>query len=187
MGIRALRLLENVHTNYNNLSYQTGKFIDAKQINTFVVILSWGHIIHKKYILHAVQHRGGGGGGILLVSILKLEVVKHLVIVIRFANQGTGANNLGTQAMGAHIRCLYITSFAPPIVVSSSPVDKELEFFCSVTSRCLHHLWLISKWTIGNKLQWNLNQISQISITNKNVVRKKMTIVSRSPWFKELS
>ena len=53
---------------------------------------------------------------------------------------------------------------------------------CSVPSHYLNQCWNIVNWTLGNKLQWNLNRISNIFIQEnefENVVWKMAAILSR--------
>ena len=51
-----------------------------------------------------------------------------------------------------------------------------------VPSHYLNQCWNIDNWTIGNKLQWNLNRNSYILIKQnafKDVIRKMVTILSQ--------
>ena len=60
---------------------------------------------------------------------------------------------------------------------------------CLAPSNFLNWCWLAVNWTLGNKLQWNLNQNSKIFIHENAfacIICKMSAILSQSQWVNDL-
>ena len=76
-------------------------------------------------------------------------------------------------------------------VNDTSNEDRQTKLVVySVPSQYLNQCWVIVNWTLGNKLQWDFNQNTKISIhknASEYIVCEMATILSRRKWVNDTS